>query len=265
MAKNSIDAYGAAGKTNTLLFDPDSLTLVEDPRHPLFDERVFNPPDPAMMASIDALGVIVGIIVNKNGETGTTEVVDGRQRVINARAVNAKRALEGRPLLKVPGTVQKDARRDGGKRLATVGFATNEVRRQDPPMIRAAKMARGADMGLSDEDLAVAFGCDVATVRNTMALLDSTRAVQDAVTAGQINITHARALCKLAPDEQRAKVAELVSVSADAKPHERARRQRAVLGADKPRMRTRRQIESALAENSGSFAAALRWVLGEDL
>ena len=31
MAKNSIDAYGASGKTNVLSFNPEALHLVDDP------------------------------------------------------------------------------------------------------------------------------------------------------------------------------------------------------------------------------------------
>lgn len=30
MAKNSIDAYGASGKTNVLMFEPEKLHLVTD-------------------------------------------------------------------------------------------------------------------------------------------------------------------------------------------------------------------------------------------
>jgi ParB family chromosome partitioning protein len=261
MAKNSIEAYGAQGKSNVLMFDPDDLTVVTDPTHPLFDERALNPPDPAMMASIDAQGVFVTIIVNKNGETGDVEVVDGRQRVINARATNAKRRLEGRPIIKVPGTIQKDGRRDGGKRLAAVGFAANQLRRQDPPLILAGKMARGVDMGMSDHELAVAFGCDVATVRSTMALLEAPRAVQEAVNASQITLTQAKALSKLPPVVQREKVQELVAAGEGVKPHERARRQAKVMG-NAPRIKSRKEIMQRLEGANGHYRDALMWVLG---
>jgi hypothetical protein len=39
MAKNSIDVYGASGKTNVLNFEPENLHLVTDKTHPLYDER----------------------------------------------------------------------------------------------------------------------------------------------------------------------------------------------------------------------------------
>lgn len=43
MAKNSIDAYGASGKSNVLFFEPENLHLVTDTTHPLYDERVHLP------------------------------------------------------------------------------------------------------------------------------------------------------------------------------------------------------------------------------
>ena len=38
MSKNSVDVYGASGKTNALKFDPENLHLVTDKTHPLYDE-----------------------------------------------------------------------------------------------------------------------------------------------------------------------------------------------------------------------------------
>ncbi|MNW20224.1 hypothetical protein D3C71_2205270 [compost metagenome] len=68
---------------------------------------------------------------------------------------------------------------------------------------------------------------------------------------------------KLKPDEQRAKVAELVAAGKDAKPHARSRKQAAIMG-DRPRVKTRKEIQAALAQAHGEYAAALRWVLGDD-
>ena len=81
MAKNSIDAYGASGKTNVLMFDPENLHLVTDKTHPLYDERIHLPIDEGMVLNIKELGVLEPIIVWKDPETGLTCVVVGRQRV----------------------------------------------------------------------------------------------------------------------------------------------------------------------------------------
>jgi hypothetical protein len=45
--------------------------------------------------------------------------------------------------------------------------------------------------------------------------------------------------------------------------HEKARRQRQILGEAKPRLKTRKEITKALEGTTGDYAAALRWVLGE--
>lgn len=91
MAKNSIDAYGANGKSNVLFFDPESLHLVTDTSHPLYDERVHLPLSESVILNIMELGVIEPIIVWKDPESGKTCVVAGRQRVKNATEANARR------------------------------------------------------------------------------------------------------------------------------------------------------------------------------
>ncbi|MGB3820634.1 hypothetical protein [Achromobacter pulmonis] len=68
---------------------------------------------------------------------------------------------------------------------------------------------------------------------------------------------------KLKPHEQRAKVAELVAAGKNATPHQRNRKQAAVLG-ERPRVKSRKQIQAALAKATGEYAAALHWVLGEE-
>ena len=83
MAKNSIDAYGASGKTNVLTFEPENLHLVTDKTHPLYDERVHLPLHEPTVLSIMDQGVLEPIIVWKDPETGLTCAVEGRQRVKN--------------------------------------------------------------------------------------------------------------------------------------------------------------------------------------
>lgn len=261
MAKNSIEAYGAAGKTNLLFFDPEQLTLVTDPAHPLYDERVHLPIDEAMVDSIMMSGVAEPIMVLKDTETGEVQVVFGRQRVKNAREANRRLAAKGRKPITVPGFTRKGLDR---RTAAALMASENAIRKDDTPMGRARMMQQLVGLGYTEADLAIIFGCSPATVGGTLSLLECTQSVQQAVEAGQINATQAKALGRMPPAEQRAKVDALVQAGAGVKPHERARRQRAVLGEDKPRMRTRKQIETALADASGPYADALRWVLGQE-
>ncbi|MNV59165.1 hypothetical protein D3C71_1515750 [compost metagenome] len=70
-------------------------------------------------------------------------------------------------------------------------------------------------------------------------------------------------MAKLKPDDQRTKVGELVEAGKDAKPHERSRKQAEIMG-ERPRVKSRKQILAALEQAEGDYAAALRWVLGEE-
>jgi ParB family chromosome partitioning protein len=263
MAKNSIDAYGAIGKSNVLFFDPEGLHLVVDEKSPLYDDRVKNPPVEKMVRNLMAKGVRVPIIIAKNPETGLTEVVDGRQRVINAREANRRLVAQGGEPIQVPGMVSKFTGNGGD--LADVMVLTNELREQDMPINRAKKMQRLADLGRDEAAIGLVFGCTVQTVRSTLALLECSAAVRSAVEAGTVNVGQALKLAKMQPEEQRAKVAELVAAGVGAAPRERTRKQREVLGTTAaPKMRARREIvamRDSLVASSES-ARILEWVLG---
>lgn len=258
MAKNSVDAYGAAGKTNLLLFDPAALVLVTDQTSPLYDPRVHLPVDEALVLNVMHQGVLEPVIVCKNPETGSTEVVAGRQRVRAALEANLRLAAKGCALVQVPAVV----RRAEGADLAGVMVSENEIRQDDTPIGRAQKMRRLMEYGKTASDLAVLFGCTAQTVKNTLALLDCSAAVRNAVEAGKVGVSHALALSKLEPSEQREKVAELAAVADASKGRERSRRQAAVMD-DRPRMRTRKEIEDERdACPAGERRNALDWVLG---
>ncbi len=257
MAKNSIDAYGAAGKSNLLMFDPDTLVLVVDPNHPLYDERVHLPINEAMVLNIMHQGVIEPIVVTKDPESGEVQVVVGRQRVKNAREAKARQIAKGCEPVQVPGYV----RRGDGASLADIMVSENELRTDDSPLGRADKMVRLQKLGRTDEQLAVVFGCTVQTVRRTLGLLEQPAAVQKAVEQGQITLEVAGKLAKLEAPEQREKLAEVLASGAGKKGHAKSRAQRQVVDA-KPKARTRREIEAILPNCHGEAAAALQWALG---
>ncbi|MBN3822297.1 hypothetical protein G3O00_01520 [Burkholderia sp. Ac-20384] len=262
MAKNSIDVYGAKGKTNTLFFDPEDLTLVTDPASPLFDERVHWPVNENMVRNIMFQGVLQAIEVSKNPETGDIEVVTGRQRVKAAREANRQLRDQGRPPVHVPASVRKVTAGRRALDLSSAMVSENAIRQEETPLTIAAKMSRQVQMGRSEEEIGILFGCNPQTVRATLSLLDCCDAVQKAVDSGQIKITDARKLAKASPEEQRSKVRDLVAAGAGKTGHARARAQRAVMDSNVPRMRTRSQIAKELGKSDGARADALRWVLG---
>ena len=261
MAKNSVDAYGAKGKTNVLNFAPESLYMETDPAHPLYDERVHLPIEEWMVQNIMHQGVIEPIVIWKDKETGLVYVVDGRQRVKHAREANQRLVEQGKPSLLVPAVV----RIGSVHRAKEAAISANEIHIPDTPLGRAKKMASMLELSYDEADLALFFGCSAQTVTATLALLECTQAVQDAVEAGHINTGLARQLSQLPPDEQRGKVHELVQAAAGATGHEKVRRQRLIIGDAKPRMKTRKQIMKALEEANGDYADALRWVIGESM
>jgi ParB family chromosome partitioning protein len=261
MAKNSIEAYGAEGKSNVLYFDPDKLTLVTDPKHALYDERVHRPFKESMVLNIMALGVLQAILITKDPETGQTLVAVGRGRVINAREANRRLRERGEEPIQVPAIV----RRTDSDGLAGVMVAENELREADSPLGRARKMQRFIERGRGHDAIAILFGCTEQTVARTLALLDAPALVREAVDSGAITLTIANKLAKLKPEEQRAKIAELKKAGEGRTGHDKAKAQRVVVdGEVKPKQRTRAQIERARdAAAIHEVRAALSWVLGE--
>ncbi|POU54466.1 hypothetical protein C3384_21080, partial [Klebsiella aerogenes] len=66
------------------------------------------------------------------------------------------------------------------------------------------------------------------------------------------------------PSAKREKVKGIATATAGRTGHEKAPRQRQVLGEVKPRLKTRKEITKALESAEGEYANALRWVLGEE-
>ena len=268
MAKSSAEAYGAEGRTNALFFDPEKLVIVTDKASPLYDDRANLPISESMVLNIMHHGVIQPITVRKNPETGDTEVVTGRQRVKNAREANKRLAAQGLKMVLVPATVRPG---DDGA-LAGVMVSENEIREDDTPMGRAKKMQQLMAFGHGEASLSVIFGCSAQTVRNNLALLECCADVRKAVDNGKINVSHARALSKLEPADQKDKLALLVEAGEGVKGHEKTKKQREALvgSSDKPKVRSRKEIQAAIgatnpADEFASWRDALRWALGEEL
>lgn len=279
MAKNSKDAYGASGNTSLLLFDPNALTLVEDPKHPLFDERVNLPLSETLIANILHHGrVLESISVRKNPESGAVEVVFGRQRVRAVREINRRKKEDrefakkwGKEPIRVPAIVDRSKENDLGDAM----ISENEQRQDDSPLVRAEKMRRLLGRGKTEAEIQVLFGCSLATVRNTLALLEASSAVKKAVDSGRIAVASAYKLAKLPAPEQREKVAQLLAEApaTTGKKNPKARKAREIVtGSSGVRseakikeLRAQMATDENVKENARMVAlAVLGWVLGED-
>jgi len=211
MGSDSKKAYNALGRDELLLFDPESLVIVTDPLHPLFDERALLQPEERLILSIMEVGVIEPIVVRKNGErekgVPNIEVVDGRQRVKAARIANHRILEQGGTPVRVPGV-----RRLGDNvSLNGVMITTNEIRRSDPPFVKARKLSRYLALGRTMEEAAVTFGATVWTLKGYLALLDCHPDVLRALEKGRIGVTHAKMLSAMPQDEQPQKLVEILS------------------------------------------------------
>jgi len=89
--------------------------------------------------------------------------------------------------------------------------------------------------------------------------------VREAVQAGTVKVTHAKAIAKLPPEQQREKVAQLATIAASTTGHDKARKQRAVVESDStPKMRSRAEVQKAHADArvGSTERITLAWVLG---
>lgn len=193
------------------------------------------------------------IVIWKDKEAGTVYVVDGRQRVKHAREANRRLEELGKPPLMIPAVV----RIGSVHRAKEAAISANEIHIPDTPLGQAKKMASMLELSYDESDIALFFGCSAQAVRATLALLDCTQAVQAAVESGHVNVTQARQLATLEPEQQREKVKELVHATSGVSGHERVRRQREVLGDAKPKLKSRKEITKALDAATGDYAADL--------
>lgn len=146
-----------ASRLNAFSFNPADLVLITDPRDPLYDARVLLPLKPEFIANIRAVGILQPALVRK-GLDGRAIVVDGRQRVKAALAINE---ADGQETIKVPCVVRRGDEADA----YTATVSANEHRQDDPVREKAAKAQRLAQLGRSEGDIAIAMGCSLATVK----------------------------------------------------------------------------------------------------
>lgn len=253
-AKDKTTLKGSPRK-DVFMLAPDVLVLIEDPAHPLYDERVKLPVDEALVKSIMVHGVIEPVVVRKNGEE--LEVVAGRQRTKAAREANLRLERDGKEPVLVPCTVRRGEDRD----LFGVMVSENAIRQGDSPLVESAKAQRLVNMGASDEYVATSFGWSLAVLKARLALLDLDGSVKRAVESGKVSPTAAAQLSKLTREKQREKLAELVAPGVPKVSVKRAKA--AALG--KVNLRPSLKQIKAARENAplDMVKLTLDWVIGE--
>jgi ParB family chromosome partitioning protein len=242
--------------------DADELTIVgidtnDGAEHPLWDKRIHLPLDPAMLASVDADGIVMPIRVAKQG--GVVYVVAGRQRVRHAREVNRLRAEKGikdRVLVPCVGERMGDV-----ERQAHIASIENEIRRDVPTLEKAAEAQRRIDRSVPIARVAQSFGVSVATVQSWLKSNSLSPEVRASIEAGHVSITAAAKWADLSPKDQVAAL-ELALADSGGKRVSVAKATRTV-NPDAP-VRPKRAELIALAERDSVAAVGIRIALGLD-
>jgi ParB family chromosome partitioning protein len=298
MGKRSSESHKGAAEKKILLFDPADVKLVTDERHHLYDARANEEPTEEFILNVMEYGVIEPITVVKDPETGETLVEDGRKRTKGLRIANKRLKAKGLKPHRIPAIPSRSLPGRSVGRMITL----NEHRTADSASNRARKAAKMIELGETEEEVALAFGVHVSTVKNMLAFVDATAAVRSAADTGKITMANAYKVAKLPPEEQRKAVSELVTQAPrepGKKRSKNAEKARAIIEkknkgkgkkkqSDQPSggeiaqpesgMRGQNQVENLRLElqekdlqESGTDSrltagiAALSWVLGEDI
>lgn len=204
MGKSAIDA-----KRGTIFHvDPETLTLIIDKAHPLYDPRVEKPLLESMVLNVKNRGVRLNVRARKLGDQ--IIVVDGRQRVRAAIEANKRLKAEGMKPLLVPLVITSG----DDKELFNESVFLNEQRQDDDPFEKANKCKRLMDMGYSAEDAAESFGVNVLTIKNWMKLFELDNEVRNAVKSGKIAVSSAIQLADLPIADQRSALSTLIQTGA---------------------------------------------------
>lgn len=207
MGSDAKAGYGAAGRFDGLWFEPEDLVLEEDTTYELYDERMEIAVDENLVLNIMRNGVLQPVLVSKQGVNKEGKpvvvVVAGRQRVRAAREANKRLAAAGKVLVRVPAV---KANTDD---FLGVMISENELRRDDPPMTKARKLARYYATGRNDDDATIQFGVTKESLRQWKILLELHPDVQKAVDHRELPAHVAMKLQHVPFDEQPAVLEEM--------------------------------------------------------
>jgi len=280
-----------APRSNMYMLLPEELTVIDDPKHWLYDPRVETPPDVAFIADIEERGIIQPINVVK--EDDRTLVVTGRRRVRAAQDINKRR--KGQEPIRVPCWQRKGNEAD----LYAVAVAENTHRRNDSIAETVAKATRLSNHTGDPKRVAAAMGKTVQQVSQLLKVNELHKSVRMALFNNKLGLVAALEFHGMPLPEQEATLKKLLAdaVGKDAssvtspvagtnpspppgaapipKPTatRSARKHPAVsikkvkeqLGK-KAGMRSQREVEDRLTEKHlpPDYRLALLWVLGQD-
>ena len=149
--------------------------------NPLYDERVFQPVNEALVKNIMVYGIQQPVLVRQ--EASRYYVVDGRQRTRAARRAATLQDAAGEYQVKVP---VREVRADD-KRIAGIMVSTNELRQDDEVLTKATKASRLLDLVGDINEVAIAFGRTPQQIRNWLKLAEADEGIHEAIKTGVIS------------------------------------------------------------------------------
>lgn len=180
-----------APRRSLFMMDPDSVVIIgrdTDDRHdhPRYDTRAHHDFQENIVIGMIKHGVKVPISVVKatlRDGTERLEVVDGRQRVINAREANRRLKEMGQPLLRI-GVLPPE---NGSDSKMTALMALLNVHRTPMTPSSYGQMAQGLyDRGYVDEEVALYLNVTIPTVKRYMSLLTLRPEIQKLIAEGAV-------------------------------------------------------------------------------
>lgn len=200
MAKQAVEAP----RRTMFLVDPNEVVLIgrdtkDGPNHPRYDVRVLNDFDEAIVEGMIKFGVKKPISVIKVGDR--LEVVDGRQRVINAREANRRIIEAGGMPLRIP-LLPPEQGTDS--KMFGLTILLNEHVVADTPFGRGQKAQKAFEMGYSEEEIANLFRVSIGTVKNYMSLLALPNEIQQMVVGNKVAATKGYELAQKGEKAQKA-------------------------------------------------------------
>ena len=172
------------------IFQVEVTKIFENPYQPRkeFDESSLN----ELAASIREFGVLQPLVVTRSNEETedgmrtTYQLIAGHRRLLASKKIGLKT---------VPVVIRDQLKKADALEMAIV----ENIQRQDLNAVETARAyARLSDeFGLTQREIAARLGKSRESIANTLRLLSLPTYIQDAISAGTINESHARILMQI--------------------------------------------------------------------
>lgn len=194
--KTAVDASRGLG-TSAFRIPPEAFHLVgrdiapgrerpyQEDEHPLWEDRALNAPHLPTVETMVHEGYSPNSVIKVRKNGPLLEIVEGRQRVINAREANLRRKALGLPLIEVPFMIVKGTDTD----MFGAMLSENANRIDLKPLQLAKKALKFMAMCQDEERVARASGKSVQDLRRLLSVFDLDPTILTAIEAGETSVS----------------------------------------------------------------------------